>query len=102
MTQLIGLLLVANSLAFTTWWVATGQPGRGYAVALCLMSVFAGVFLMIRDRALEITVKEIGNIKAVAEQANVDARQIAAIRDQVSGQRATLDLVAEQARELHQ
>ncbi len=102
MTQLVGLLLLANSLAFTTWWVATGQPGKVYVISLCLVAVSTGLFLLLKDRIAEITVQEVGTIKAAADQATVDAKQISEIRQQVGAQSATFDLVAKQAEELQQ
>lgn len=46
---------------------------------------------------MKITIKGIGSIKAAAEQAVVDARQIKELRERIEAQSATVDLVAKSA-----
>jgi len=61
---------------------------------MCLLSVFAGVLLMVYQRAIEITFGGIGTIKAAADQASSDAQAIAEIRKRIEAQSAAVDLVA--------
>lgn len=95
--ELLGLLVLLASLVTAAWWVATGKPNRGFMVMVALAGIFVGIFLLVQDRVLEITIKGIGTIKAAAEQAVLDAKQVAEIRQRIEAQSATVDLVAKQA-----
>ena len=97
MLQLIGVLLIVNSLVVAGWWLSQQKSGMGWCVTLCLITIFAGIFLILNERAVEITIKNVGTIKAVADQAKVDAKTIAEIRERIEGQAATVDAVAKQA-----
>ena len=94
MAQLIGILIIINSLVVTTWWIGTGRAHSAVFIPVCLIAVFAGIVLIMQDRALEITIKGVGSIKAAAEQAILDAKQVTEIKDQIVAQRATIDIVA--------
>src|SRR5882762_7403617 len=97
MLQLIGLLLIINSLVVAGWCIFQQKPGAVACVTLCLVAVFAGIFLILNDRATEISIKNVGTIKTVTEQAKVDARQIGDIRQRIEAQAATVDAVAKEA-----
>ncbi len=97
MLQFIGLLLILNSLVVAVWWLSQQKPGMAWCVSLCLIAIFAGIVLIFNERAVEITIEKVGTIKAVAEQAKVDAKTIAEIRERIEGQAATVDAVAKQA-----
>lgn len=99
MLQLIGVLLIVNSLAIAGWWLSQQKPGMTWCVSLCLIAIFAGIVLIFNERAVEITIEKVGTIKAVAEQARVDAKTITDIKDRIEGQAATVDAVAKQASE---
>lgn len=93
MLQLLGVLLIINSLIGAFWWIS--QKGGGLAIgAIAALAVFAGIFLIINERATEITIKNVGTIKAAAQRASSDAKEIAELRDRVAAQAATIDLVA--------
>lgn len=97
MAKLLGFLLIVSAVIVTGWWVTRNRPHKGWAFAVCLVALFAGVFLRVQDRATEITIKGVGTIKAAAEQASVDAKAIAEVRKRIEAQSATVDLVAQQA-----
>lgn len=97
MGQLLGTLLILNSLVLAGWWITNSRANSGLVLGLCGLAVFAGMFLILQDRATEITVKGVGTIKAAAQQAQVDAQQVAELRGRVERQSATIDAVAAQA-----
>lgn len=97
MLQLIGVLFIMNSLVVASWWLTQQKPGMAACISLCLIGVFVGIVLIFNERAVEITIKNVGTIKAVAEQAKVDAQTIADIRQRIEGQSATVDAVAKTA-----
>jgi hypothetical protein len=96
MDKLLGFLLIANAVTVTGWWVSRDYPHKSWVFAVCLVAVFAGVFLLVQERATEITIKGVGTIKAAAEQASVDAQVVAEVRKRIEAQSATVDLVAQQ------
>ena len=97
MLQLIGLLIILNSLVVAGWWLMQQKPGMAACISLCLIGVFVGIVLIFNERAVEITIKNVGTIKAVAEQAKVDAQTISDIKQRIEGQAATVDAVAKTA-----
>lgn len=97
MAKLLGFLLIAVALIVTGWWVSRDRAYKGWIFALCLVMVFVGIFLLVQERATEITIKGVGTIKAAAEQASVDAQAIAEVRKRIEAQSSTVDLVAQQA-----
>ncbi len=99
MIQLIGFLIAFNSFIITFWWVATGHSNKAAVITLCLITVFFSIFLIIKDRATEITIKGIGSIKAATDQAVLDAKQIKDIRERMEAQSATVEVVAKHASE---
>lgn len=97
MFKLFGVLLIINALVATAWWTLGENPHKSWAFGVCLAAMFAGAFLILQDRATEITIKGVGTIKSAAEQATTDAKAIAELRDRMQAQSATVDLVAQQA-----
>jgi hypothetical protein len=97
MTKLIGLLFITSAVIIAGWWVARDCPHKNWMFAVCLLALFSGAFLIVQDRATEITVKGIGTIKAAAEQASIDAQVVRDLRERIEAQSATVDLVAQQA-----
>jgi len=95
--QLLGILIVVNAVIVTAWWIGTGRGGSPAALALCALSVFAGIAFVFQDRLVEVTVKGVGTIKTAAEQAVLDAKEVAAMRERIAAQGATVDLVAREA-----
>lgn len=97
MLQLLGVLLVINALIITAWWLGTGKGGTAGALGLCTLAAFAGLALVLQDRLVEVTVKGVGTIKTAAEQVALDAKEVAAMRERITAQSATVDLVAKEA-----
>jgi hypothetical protein len=95
--QLLGVLLIINGIVVTAWWVATGKGSATGALAVCGLAVFAGIALVLSDRLVEVSVKGVGTIKAAADQAISDAKEIATLRQRIEAQGATVDLVAKEA-----
>lgn len=97
MLQLVGLFIILIALSATAWWVSRKKGANVPVITVCCLAIFAGIFLIINERAVEITIKNVGTIKAAAQQALVDAQQIAEIRKRIEAQGATVDLVAKEA-----
>ena len=81
----------------TAWWVSHKKGANIPVISVCCLAIFAGFFLVINERAVEITIKNVGTIKTAAQKALVDAQQIAEIRKRIEAQGATVDLVAKEA-----
>ncbi|MGD9576770.1 MAG: hypothetical protein AB7Y74_00810 [Syntrophorhabdus sp.] len=92
--KIIGLLVILNALILTGWWVSTAHSYKPWVVTACTLAIFMGIFMILQDRAIEISLKGIGTIKAAAHQASVDASAIATLKTRVEAQSATVDLVA--------
>ena len=101
MFKLVGLLLILTALAVSAWWLRGERASKGWVGSWCLVAVFSGVFLILQDRATEITIKGVGTIKAAAEKAIADAAAISDLRNRVESQSATVDLVAKEATSAH-
>jgi hypothetical protein len=99
--KIIGILLIFNALLLATWWVCTEHPHKAWAVLVGLVAIFVGVYFTVQDRATEITIKNVGTIKAAARQATNDAQAVADLRKRIEAQSATVDLVAESATKAH-
>lgn len=95
--RLLGIIIIANSLIVTGYWVSGAHQYKGWVVSVCVLAIFVGLIFTMHDRAIEITFERIGTIKAAAEQANADADDIAAIKKRIESQSATIDLVANEA-----
>lgn len=95
-----GLLLIIGSLIVAFYWVGAGRKNIKTFIFICLIGVFAGIFLVMQDRVIEVSVKGFGTIKAAAEQATSDAKQIKELRERLEAQAATVDLIAKQAIEI--
>lgn len=95
--KLIGILLILISITFAAWHITTKSTHNYFIITLCLISVFAGLALILQDRATELTVKGIGTIKAATQQAQSDAKTIAELTERVENQSAIVALVAKDA-----
>lgn len=89
MSQLAGIVIIANSLLVAAWWVMSGRPRQGPILLLCSLAVVAGIVLMVLDRAAMVTVKKVTAINAAAEQATADAEKVAELRQQLEASRAS-------------
>ncbi len=95
--QLLGVLLIVISIIVTYWLIIKGHS-KGIIV-ICALAVLAGFGLILKDEITEITINNVGTIKAATKQAVHDAEEIASIKERIEGQSATVDLVAKQASE---
>ena len=101
MTQIVGLVMIVIAPIIAGWYVTRHFPFKKWALGACLIAMFAGAFLLIQDRATEITIAGVGTIKASAEKASEDARAIADLRKRIEAQSSTVDLVAQEATNAH-
>ncbi|MBU1194959.1 MAG: hypothetical protein KKE62_10170 [Proteobacteria bacterium] len=97
MYKFIGFLIIANAIIIVSWWLMGEHPNKGWAFTICLAVIFFGAFIVLHERITEISVKNIGTIKAAVERATADANEIAEIRKRIEAQSATVDLVAQKA-----
>ena len=99
--KFIGILIILNSLVITGWWVLTEHPNKPWAVTIGLFAMFAGIFVMLQDRVVEVSIENVGTIKAAAQQATQDAEAIAELKNRIQNQSATIDLIAESSSKAH-
>lgn len=99
MIQLVGILVIVNTLVVSAWWLSQGKPwGLGFTT-LAVLASLVGLALVFNERAIELSFGKFGKIKAAAQQAETDAKEIAEIRKRVEAQAATMDLVAKESAE---
>ena len=91
----VGFLIILNALIVTAWWVCTDHQYKTWAITIGLLTMFAGIFLMVQERAIEVTIERVGTIKAAAQQATEDAEEINELKKRIQSQSATIDLIAE-------
>ena len=95
--NLIGILLVLISIAFTVYWVTSHGSHKGTIVTLCFLTVFAGLALILQERITELDIKGVGTIKEAVQQITSDAKSVAELKKRVENQSATVDLAAKEA-----
>lgn len=66
-------------------------------MALLVLACFIGVALVLNKRVSELSFGKLATLKAAVTQAQSDADQIAAVRQRVEAQAATIDLVAKES-----
>jgi len=97
--HLIGILIIVTGLAISGWWTLYLRRKPAPAIIQCLLFILAGTTVLVSDRLVELTVEGVGTVKAAARQAVADAEAIAALKDRIVDQGATVDLVARKASE---
>jgi len=102
MYKCVGLLIILSALVWAGLRIGGDKSLKGWVLTLCFLAVFAGMFLIVCDRATEISIKGVGTIKAAAERATVDANAIAELRQRVEAQSSMVDLVAKEAARAHE
>ena len=82
---LFGILLIINAIIATGFWVTGEHPYKVWAMILCGVVIFAGAILIFQgqNRAMELSNKWLGTIKAAADQASIDAETIAEIKKRI-------------------
>ena len=99
MLQLLGIIIIANSLIVSGWWLLNGKPWSVGLGTLLILALVVGLALIFNERAIEISFGKVATLKAAAAQAQTDANEIAKIRERVEAQAATMDLVAKESAE---
>ena len=97
MLQLLGIIIIANSLIISAWWLFNGRPWSIGLGTLLILALVVGLAFIFNERAIEISFGKIATLKAAAAQAQSDANEIAKIKERVEAQAATMDLVAKEA-----
>jgi hypothetical protein len=95
--DIVGIALLLIALGLTAWWVTKDKPYKSWALAMCLVAVTISLILLLPGRAIELTLKSVGTIKAAAQQASADANVISDLRNRIERQSAAIDSVAQQA-----
>ena len=95
--KIIGFLIIINALVITCWRVSLDHAHKSWVITVCLLALFSGAFMILQDRAIELTFKGVGTIKAAQEQASVDAATVAHLKERVEVRDATVDLIAREA-----
>jgi hypothetical protein len=97
MTQVTGIILILVSIGILIYWLATGRRSKPLLKYVCVFIAIMGFLLILKDKLVEVTFKDWLSIKTSAAEATADAKTIAAIKQQVENQRATIDIVATEA-----
>jgi hypothetical protein len=81
----------------SAWWLAQGKSwGLGFTT-ISILACLVGLALVFNERAIELSFGKFGKLKAAAQQAQTDAKEISEIRKRVEAQAATMDLVAKES-----
>jgi len=83
---ILGIFLIINALAFAIYWATGDNAHKAWVIPLCIVCVIVGMFFTLHDRAIEVTFKGIGNIKAAEKQATTDAEVISNIKNKIEQQ----------------
>ncbi len=97
MAEFVGLLMIVLALGIGCWRLFKGRKVPGSGLALLVLACFIGVALVLNKRVSELSFGKLATLKAAVTQAQSDAEQIAAVRQRVEAQAATLDLVAKES-----
>src|ERR1035438_3627120 len=97
MTQAIGIVLILVAVSIAIFWLSTGRRSKPLFKTVIIFIASIGFLLIIKDKLVEVTIKDWLTIKTSVAEATADAKSIAAIKQQVENQRATIDLVATEA-----
>jgi hypothetical protein len=103
--QLVGLLLILTSLVVTAWWIGSGRVRTGSAVALCalgIVAVCAGMFVMLQERLVAVTVQHVGTLNAAGQQVTRTAQEVASLKDRIDAQSATVTRVTSEVTRQHE
>ncbi|MEI6085186.1 MAG: hypothetical protein WCS70_12905 [Verrucomicrobiota bacterium] len=93
----IGVVLILAGVAIAIYWLLTGKRNKPLFRFVCLLTVVTGFLLIVKDRIIEVTLKDVFSVKTVVDQAKADAGEISSIKKRVQDQSATIDLVANEA-----
>ncbi|MBI5057289.1 MAG: hypothetical protein HZB61_11815 [Nitrospirae bacterium] len=96
MEKYFGISLFIISLVVAFWGIYSKQS-KAAVIFFCLFSSFLGLIFLLYDRLIEITIENVGSIKAAQIQAKTDADVISELKRRIGNQAETIDLIAEQA-----
>jgi hypothetical protein len=95
MVTAFALLLVAAGVLLAVWWALTNRPRIAAGFAAAIVSVAAGVVLLLRGPIVERSVGDVATLEEAAARASADAQAIRELLEQVEAQgRAASDRAA--------
>jgi hypothetical protein len=94
MVQLLGILIVVNTLVSALWWSVTNKQWNVSLIAIAVVALALGVAFIFHQRLLELVRADIASIAADRRNAEANARTIAAIREQVEANVARINRIA--------
>lgn len=97
MAEIIGLAIIVLALGIGCWRFYKGRKLPATGMGLLVLACFIGVALVLNKRVSELSFGKLATLKATVTQAQSDAEQIAAIRQRIEAQAATMDLVAKES-----
>ncbi|MDB6092684.1 MAG: hypothetical protein JWM32_246 [Verrucomicrobia bacterium] len=94
--KFLGTLLILGATAVAVWFSLTTVTDSTL-LAVCLVAVFMGGFLIVRERATEVFIAGVGTARAIVERVTADAQQVAEIKSRSEAQGATITMIAKEA-----
>lgn len=83
MLQLIGILLILNTLVSGVWWTAQNRAWSAGLAAFAGLGLIAGLTLAFHQRLLEIVRADVGDISAAARKAQDEAKAVTELREKM-------------------
>ena len=97
--QLLGILVILNTLTCAGWFVLQGRQLSPGIVSVIAVAVLSGLVMTIRGRSVEASSQETAKIKLAEQQVVADGRQIAALKEQIQTQAVTLESLTHESAE---
>ena len=94
MLQLIGILLVLNTLAGGVWWTAQNRAWSAGLATFTGLGLIAGLTLACHQRLLEIVRADVGDISAAARKAQHEAEAVTELREKMESEVGELKRLA--------
>jgi len=94
-----GYVLIFVGLAAALWRVKIWRENIWASVVVYSLFIFVGIFLIMQDRIVEVTVSHLGAFKTLAKEATVEVDQIKQLRRDME---AGIDSVAREATQVRQ
>ena len=94
MLQLIGILLVLNTLVSGVWWTAQNRAWSAGLAAFTGLGLLVGLTLAFHQRLLEIVRADVGDISAAARKAQNEAEAVTELREKMESEIGELKRLA--------
>jgi hypothetical protein len=86
MVEALSIVFIAAGIALAVWWVVTDQPQKPAGFAAAVLSILAGLAILLRGQIVEFSVAGIDTIDAAASRASEDADAIRDLRASVEAE----------------